>query len=128
MLRKLCLVALLLAAPLALRADAPEWAIRISVNQRVVVSSTSATTLVSPDPYAKKTCLLNATTDYLLIGDFDTTFSTSASTGTFRLAGTTASAQPQWSCFDGPGIPYKGGLKARANGSGTVTVDVIREQ
>jgi hypothetical protein len=108
------------------RADS---AVQFSVNQRVVVSTvTAGTTLLSADQYAKRTCLMNSTTDYLLIGDADTTFSTSATTGTFRLPGTTASTNPQWYCFDGPTAPYKGALKAVSGGATSITVDVIRER
>ena len=122
------LIPLLLLA-FAGRLRAESGAVTISTSKRVAVSISTATSLLTADPQAKKTCLLNATTDYLLIGDEDTTFSTSATTGTFRLPGTVANTNPCWYCFDGPGAPYKGVLKAMAPGaSAAVNVDVIRER
>jgi len=118
---------LLLAFAGQLRAES--GAVTISTSKRVAVSTSTATTLLSADPQAKKTCLINTTTDYILIGDADTTFSTSATTGTFRLPGTVSGTSPSGYCFDGPNFSYKGALKAMAPGaSAAVVVDVIREK
>lgn len=91
-------------------------------NNRVSISTATAspTTICSPDQSAKRTTLVNNNTDYILIGDFDTTFSNSATTGTFRIPGGSS-----WSP-DGPTEPYRGGLKGVAGGSGAITVDIIR--
>jgi len=103
--------------------------VTLSSVKRVAVSTSTETTLLSPDPQAKKTCLLNDTTNYLLIGDASTTFSTSDSTGTFKLPGTVASTNPCWYCFDPTDGAYKGGLKAIAPGaSAAVNVSVLREK
>jgi hypothetical protein len=104
-------------------------AVTISVSKLIAVSTSSVTTVLSADPQAKKTCIMNTSADYLLIGDADTVFSTSATTGTFRLAGTVASTNPNWYCFDGPTAPYKGAIRAQAPGaSSAVVISVIREK
>ncbi len=124
----LLLVALVGLLGASARADSPDWATRISVSSQVSVSTSSTgTQLVAADPYAKKTCLMNSTTNYLLLGDADTTFSTTT-TGSFRLLGTVATAQPDWICLDGPGIPYRGALRAVSSGAVAITIGVLREQ
>ncbi len=113
----LLLVALVGLLGASARADSPDWATRISVSSQVSVSTSSTgTQLVAADPYAKKTCLMNSTT-------FSTT-----TTGSFRLLGTVATAQPDWICLDGPGIPYRGALRAVSSGAVAITIGVLREQ
>jgi hypothetical protein len=110
-------------------AHAGDSAVQMSTSHRVVVTTqTAGTTLLAADTMAKKTCLMNSTTDYLLIGDADTTFSTSATTGTFRLAGTPSGQVPQLVCLDGPGAPYRGVVRAVSGGSGSINIDVFRER
>jgi len=110
-------------------AHAGEDAVTLSTAKRVAVSTSAATSLLSADQQAIKTCLMNDTTSYLLIGDADTTFNTSDSTGTFKLAGTPANTNPTWYCFDPPHGSYKGSLKALAPGAaGPVNVSVLREK
>ena len=101
----------------------------LSSAKRVAVSTYTATSLLSADPQALKTCLLNDTTYYLLVGDASTTFHTSDSTGTFKLPGTPASTNPSWYCFDPPDGAYKGALKAMAPGApSAVNISVLREK
>lgn len=97
-------------------------ATNIPKNNRVSVSTSTAspTTIAAADPKAKRTTLVNNNTDYLLVGDLDTTFSNSATTGTFRVP-----ANSSWSP-DGPTEPYTGGIKGVSGGSGAINVDIIR--
>lgn len=96
--------------------------VTVNTSSRVSVSTSPAspTIVVAPDPKAKRTTVINNATDYILIGDYSTTFSSHASTGTARIPGNSA-----WSP-DGPTEPYTGGLKAVGSGSGPVVIDVIR--
>ena len=91
----------------------------ISTTARVSVSTSTATTLFTADQQIKRTILINNNTDYILIGDADTTFSTSETTGTFRLPGSTAFSP------DGT-LPFTGSMKAIAGGSGAINIDVMR--
>jgi len=127
MKKLLSFVVLLLV--LAGKSWSSDSAVTISVSKLIAVSTSSVTTVLSADPQAKKTCIMNTSADYLLIGDADTVFSTSATTGTFRLAGTVANTNPNWYCFDGPTAPYKGAIRAQAPGaSAAVVISVIRER
>ena len=104
-------------------------AVTVSSSKLVSVSTTTTgTAILSADHQAKKTCLVNSTTDYMLLGDDSTTFSTSASTGTFRLPGTATGTTPQPFCLDGPTAPYKGSVKGVSGGSGSIVIGVIREK
>ncbi len=106
-----------------------DTSVGISVSKRVVITTqTAGVEILAADPYAKKTCLLNSTTNYLLIEDVTSTFSISATTGSFRLSGTVASTNPAWWCFDGPTAPYKGALYGVSGAAGDMTIDVIRTQ
>lgn len=101
----------------------------ISSSKRVVITTqTAGVEILAADPKAKKTCLLNSTTNYILIEDESDTFSISATTGSFRLTGTVASTNPQWWCFDGPTAPYTGALYGVSGALNSLTIDVIREK
>lgn len=97
---------------------------KFSTTSRVCVSTSTAspTTILSANGYAQRTTLINGTTNYIMIGDADTVFSASDSTGTARI--------PASSSFspDGNNQPWRGTLRGVSNGSGCVTIDVIQAQ
>lgn len=97
---------------------------KFAVNSRVCVSTSTAspTTILSANNQAQRTTLINGTTNYIMIGDADTVFSTSDSTGTARI--------PASSSFspDGNNQPWRGVLKGVSNGAGCVNIDVIQAQ
>ena len=112
-------VSLIFTAVLSFAGDS----VHFNTNTRVSVSTVTAspTTLFTADKDVKDVALINSTTNYILLGDADTSFSTSASTGTFRLPGTPSGATP---------VPfwlraYRGTLKAVSGGAGAVSIDVL---
>ncbi len=78
------------------------------VSGRVVCSTiTTSPTLVSAgSQFYRDLKLVNASTNYVLIGDSSTSFSTSASTGTARLVTPTATAPRELDLGDFPGPVY----------------------
>jgi hypothetical protein len=104
-----------------------EGSVAFAQNKRVVVStSTTGTLILAADNYAKRTCLMNSTTNYLMLSDASDGFSISATTGSARVPGTVASTNPAWYCLDGPSAPYKGPLYGVSGAAGDITIDVHR--
>jgi hypothetical protein len=129
MKKLLLFVAALLTGPIWAPAVHAAGATAIATSKRVVVSTAVAgTEILAADPYAQKTCLLNATTNYIMLSSASGGFSISATTGSFRLSGTVASTNPAWWCLDGPSGPYKGPLYGVSGAAGDMTVDVLRTQ
>lgn len=97
---------------------------KFTVNSRVCVSTSTAspTTILEANNYAQRTTLINGTTNYIMIGDADTVFSASDSTGTARIPASTSFSP------DGNNQPWKGKLRGVSNGSGCVNIDVIQAQ
>lgn len=97
-------------------------AVTISSSFRVCVSTNAAspTEVIAADQRADSTMLINSTTDYFYIGDADTTFSTSDTTGTARIPANSSIT------LDGPKQPYKGSVYGVSGGSGDLCLDVIR--
>jgi hypothetical protein len=96
----------------------------VAVSNRVCVSTAPAspTTILSANRYATRTVLINNTTNYIMVGDGDTTFSTSDSTGTARIPANSSFSPDELS------KPWQGTLKGVSSGSGCVTIDVIQTQ
>ncbi len=125
---KLVAAQALLALVLCMGAKA-DSAVTIASSKLVVISTQpTGTQILAADIFAKKTCLLNATTNYLLLGDTSGGFSISATTGSFRLSGTVASTNPAWWCLDGPTAPYQGPVYGVSGAAGDMTIGVIRER
>ena len=98
----------------------------VSSGRVVCSTSTSTPSLISDqNPKWKKTVLLNANTDYILIGDSNKSFSTSASTGTARIATPSSTAPVPFSPV-GPTEPYTGQLWCVGAGAGDNVLDFWR--
>jgi hypothetical protein len=125
--RKYILLAALLGPVWKPALAAADSSASFAQNKRVVVTTqTAGVELLPADTSAKMTCLMNSTTNYLMISDAASTFSISATTGTARIAGTVASTNPRWYCLDGPNAPYKGAVYGVSGAAGDMTVEVWR--